>query len=165
MKFESLHHLYLNELHDLYHAENQIIKALPKMIESANSAELRNALSDHLEQTRTHVARLEQVFRLHNEEVKEEKCKGIVGIIDEGKDLIKHDENLDVRDAAIIASAQKVEHYEIASYGTARTWAQLMNHDEAARLLQQTLDEEEAADKKLTEIAMALNPIAVRRAG
>src|SRR5262245_43338626 len=116
MKFENLHDLYLNELRDMYHAENQIIKTLPKMIESANSNELRTALNTHLEQTRTHVDRLEQVFRLHNEEIKEEKCKGMQGIIDEGKDLAKHDENLDVRDAAIIASAQKVEHYEMASY-------------------------------------------------
>jgi ferritin-like metal-binding protein YciE len=165
MKFESLHDLYLNELRDMYHAENQIIKTLPKMIESVNSSELRNALSNHLEQTRTHVDRLEQVFRLHNEEIKEEKCKGMQGIIDEGKDLSKHDENLGVRDAAIIASAQKVEHYEIASYGTLRTWAKLMGHDEAAILLQQTLDEEGEADKKLTQIAMSLNPTAVRSAG
>ena len=165
MKFLTLHDLYVNELRDLYHAENQIIKALPKMIESANSAELRSALNDHLEQTRIHVERLEQVFRLHNEEAKAEKCKGMQGIIDEGKDLAKHDENLDVRDAAIIAAAQKVEHYEMASYGTARTWAGLMDYDEAARLLQQTLDDEGEADKKLTEIAMALNPVAVRSAG
>jgi ferritin-like metal-binding protein YciE len=165
MKFETLHDLYLNELHDLYHAENQIIKALPKMIESANLSELRNALSNHLEQTRGHVERLEQVFRLHNEEIEGEKCKGMQGIIDEGKDLIKHDENLDVRDAAIISAAQKVEHYEMAGYGTVRTWAKMMNHDEAAVLLQQTLDEEGEADKKLTEIAMTLNAEAVRRAG
>ncbi len=165
MKFETLHDLYLNELHDLYHAENQIIKALPKMIESANLSELRNALSNHLEQTRGHVERLEQVFRLHNEEIEGEKCKGMQGIIDEGKDLIKHDDNLDVRDAAIISAAQKVEHYEMAAYGTVRTWAKMMNHDEAAVLLQQTLDEEGEADKKLTEIAMTLNAEAVRRAG
>ena len=165
MKLETLHDLYINELHEMYHAEDQIIKALPKMIESANSNELRNALSNHLEQTRTHVERLEQVLRIHNEEIEGTKCKGMQGIIDEAKDLIKHDDNLDVRDAAIIASAQKVEHYEIAAYGTLRTWAGLMDHDEAARLLQQTLEEEGEADKKLTQIAMALNPVAVRRAG
>jgi len=165
MKLETLHDLYVNELRDLHHAENQIIKALPKMIESSNSTDLRNALANHLEQTRTHVERLEQVFRLHNEEIEDEKCKGMQGIIDEGKDLVKHDENLGVRDAAIIASAQKVEHYEMASYGTVRTWAEMMGHDEAARLLQQTLEEEEEADKKLTQIAMAINPVAVRRAG
>jgi ferritin-like metal-binding protein YciE len=164
MKLESLHELYLNELHDLYDGETQIIKALPKMIESSTSSELRNALSNHLEETRTQVTRLEQIFQLHNEDVKAEKCKGLRGIIDEGEDLIKHDENVIVRDAAIISAAQKVEHYEIASYGTVRTWAELMGHEESARLLQQTLDEEGEADKKLTEIAMALNPEAVRGA-
>jgi ferritin-like metal-binding protein YciE len=164
MKLLSLHDLYLNELHDLYDAENQIVKALPKMIESATSGELRNALSNHLEQTRAHVTRLEQVFQLHNEEVSGEKCKGMQGLIDEGKNLIKHDENLNVRDAAIIAAAQKVEHYEVASYGTVRTWAQLMGHMEAARLLQATLDEEAEADHKLTEIARTLNAAAERAA-
>jgi ferritin-like metal-binding protein YciE len=134
------------------------------MIESSTSSELRNALSNHLEETRTQVTRLEQIFQLHNEDVKAEKCKGLRGIIDEGEDLIKHDENVIVRDAAIISAAQKVEHYEIASYGTVRTWAELMGHEESARLLQQTLDEEGEADKKLTEIAMALNPEAVRGA-
>src|SRR6476660_565729 len=114
MKFASLHDLYLNELHDLYHAENQILKALPKMIEVTNSSQLRNALSEHLEQTRGQVTRLEQVFRLHNEEIEGQKCKGMAGIIDEGKEIIKHDENPDARDAGIIAAAQKVEHYEIA---------------------------------------------------
>jgi ferritin-like metal-binding protein YciE len=164
MKFESLHELYLTELHDLYDGEKQIIKALPKMIDSSTSAELRNALSNHLEETRAQVTRLEQIFRLHNQEVKGEKCKGLEGIIDEGKDLIKHDENVIVRDAAIISAAQKVEHYEIAGYGTVRTWAELMGHEEAAQLLQRTLDEEGEADKKLTEIAMALNPEAVHGA-
>jgi ferritin-like metal-binding protein YciE len=161
MKLASLHELYLNELHDLYDGEKQIIKALPKMIESSTSAELRNALSNHLEETRSQVTRLEQIFRLHNEGVKGEKCKGLEGIINEGKDLLKHDENVIVRDAAIISAAQKVEHYEMAGYGTVRTWAELMGHEEAARLLQETLDEEGEADKKLTEIAMALNPEAV----
>jgi ferritin-like metal-binding protein YciE len=164
MKLASLHELYLNELRDLYDGEQQIVKALPKMIESSSSAELRNALANHLEQTRAQVTRLEQIFQLHNEEPKTEKCKGLRGIIDQGADLIKHDENVIVRDAAIISAAQKVEHYEIASYGTVRTWAELMGHDEAAQLLRQTLDEEGEADKKLTEIAMALNPEAVRGA-
>jgi ferritin-like metal-binding protein YciE len=165
MKLETLHDLYVRELHDMYDAESQIIKALPKMIDATNSSELRNALANHLEQTRTHVDRLEQVLRLHNEEVEGEKCKGMKGIIAEGGALIKNDDNLNVRDAAIIASAQKVEHYEIASYGTLRTWAEMMGHEEPALLLKQTLDEEEAADAKLTEIAMTLNTEAVRRAG
>ena len=165
MKIESLHDLYIKELHDLYDAENQIINALPKMIEASNSAQLRSALSEHLEQTRNQVARLEQVFRLHNEDVEGEKCDGMSGIISEGKDILKHDENLDVRDAGIIGAAQRVEHYEMAAYGTVRTWAEQMGHTQAAELLQQTLDEEGEADKRLSEIAMSLNIEAVRRAG
>ena len=165
MKLESLHDLYLNELHDLYNAENQILKALPKMIESAQSTELRDALNQHMQQTHEQVRRLQQVFQLHNEEVKGQKCKGMEGVIEEGKDLLKHDENPAARDAAIILAAQKLEHYEMAGYGAVRTWAQLMGHTEAAQLLQQTLDEEGEADKTLTEIAQRLNIVAVRRAG
>jgi ferritin-like metal-binding protein YciE len=156
MKLESLHELYLNELHDLYDGETQIIKALPKMIESSTSSELRNALSNHLEETRTQVTRLEQIFQLHNEDVKAEKCKGLRGIIDEGEDLIKHEENVIVRDAAIISAAQKVEHYEIASYGCVVTWAQHLGLSEVADLLEQTLDEEKATDQKLTELAESM---------
>lgn len=165
MKLESLHELYIKELRDLYNAENQIIKALPKMIESATSSDLRTALETHLQETHEQVRRLQQVFRLHNEEVKGENCKGMEGIISEGKELLKHDENLNVRDAGIIAAAQKVEHYEMASYGSVRTWAKQMGHTEAVTLLQQTLDEEGQADAKLSEIARALNAEAVRRAG
>jgi len=165
MKFESLHDLYINELHDLYNAENQILKALPKMIESAQSTELRTALNNHMQQTHEQVRRLQRVFQLHNEEVKGQKCKGMEGIIDEGKDLLKHDENPALRDAAIISAAQKVEHYEMAGYGAVRTWAQQMGHTEAVELLQQTLNEEGEADKKLTQIAGTLNIQAVRRAG
>jgi ferritin-like metal-binding protein YciE len=165
VKLESLHQLYITELHDLYDAENQIIKALPKMIDAANSNQLRTALEEHLEQTRGHVSRLEQIFQMHNEDVKGQKCKGMDGIIDEDKDIVKHDENLGVRDAGIIAGAQKVEHYEIASYGSVRTWAEQMGHTQAAQLLQQTLNEEKEADKKLTQLAESLNTEAVRRAG
>jgi ferritin-like metal-binding protein YciE len=164
MKLETLHDLYINELHDLYDAENQIVKALPKMIESSQSTELRTALSNHLEETQTQVRRLEQIFEMHGEDIKGEKCKGLRGIIDEGEDLIKHDDNLDVRDAAIIAAAQKVEHYEIAGYGTVRTWAEMMGHERAAQLLQETLNEEGEADKKLTRIARTLNAEAERGA-
>src|SRR5262252_561731 len=116
MKLESLHELYLKELRDLYHAEKQIVKALPKMIEASESSDLRTALSDHLQETQNQVTRLERVFQMHNVEPKTETCKGMEGIIDEGKDIAGHDENTDVRDAGIIASAQKVEHYEIAAY-------------------------------------------------
>jgi ferritin-like metal-binding protein YciE len=165
MKLESLHTLYIQELRDLYHAEKQILKALPKMIEVASSQELRSALSKHLEETRNHVTRLERVFQTHNLEPKAETCKGMEGIIEEGKEIAGHDENPGVRDAGIIAGAQKVEHYEIASYGSVRTWAQQMGHRQAAELLQQTLDEEKQADAKLTQIAQSLNVEAVRHAG
>jgi len=164
MKFESLHDLYLNELHCLYNAENQVVKALPKMIESVHSADLRNALNEHLQQTHEQVRRLQQVFQLHHEEAKGQRCKGVEGLIEDGKDLLRHDENADVRDAAIIAAAQKLEHYEIATYGALRTWARQMGHLEAADLLQRTLDEEGESDKKLTQIAQALNIQAVRHA-
>jgi ferritin-like metal-binding protein YciE len=164
MKLETLHDLYVNELHDLYDAENQVVKALPKMIESSQSTELRNALANHLEETRGQVARLERIFQMHGEDIKGEKCKGLRGIIDEGEDLIKHDDNLNVRDAAIIAAAQKVEHYEMAGYGSVRTWAEMMGHQQAAQLLQQTLNEEGEADKKLTRIAQTLNAEAERGA-
>ncbi len=165
MKLETLHALYLKELRDLYNAENQIVKALPKMIEAANSAELRAALSNHLEQTKGHVTRLERVFQLHNESPKGETCKGMEGILDEDKSILSHDENRGVRDAGIIAGAQKVEHYEMAGYGSVRSWAQQMGHTQAVELLQQTLDEEKQADAKLTQIAQTLNVEAVRRAG
>jgi ferritin-like metal-binding protein YciE len=164
MKIDSLHALYLTELRDLYHAEKQIVKALPKMIEHTNSTDLRTALSNHLEETRGHVARLERVFGLHGEQPKAETCEGMEGIIDEGEDIVSHDENPNVRDAGIIAGAQKVEHYEIASYGSVRTWAEQMGHQEAATILQQTLNEEKRADEKLTQIAASLNLEAVRSA-
>ncbi|HWB84284.1 MAG TPA: ferritin-like domain-containing protein [Bryobacteraceae bacterium] len=165
MKLQSLHDLYINELYDLYNAEKQILKALPKMIDSASHSELRSGLSEHMEQTREHVRRLERIFQMHNVEIKDEKCEGIQGILEEGKDIIKHDENKNVLDAAIIAAAQKVEHYEMASYGSVRTWARQMGHQQAADLLQQTLNEEGEADKKLTTVAESLNVEAVRRAG
>lgn len=153
MKLESLHDLYLSELRDLYGAEHQIIKALPKVIDKTTSPQLRQALEMHLEQTRGHVTRLEQVFQMHGEEAKKEKCKGMNGILDEGDDMIGKDASPDVRDAAIISACQRVEHYEMAGYGSVRTYAEQMGHDRAAAILQQTLDEEGQADKKLTEIA------------
>lgn len=165
MKFEDLHSLYLHELKDLYDAEKRIVKALPKIIEASNSQPLRTALSNHLEETKGHVTRLEQVFQLHNEKADTEKCKGMSGILDEGEDILGHDENVDVRDAGIIAGAQKVEHYEMAGYGTVIAWARQMGHSRAAQILEQTLNEEKNADAKLTEISKTLNVEAVRRAG
>jgi ferritin-like metal-binding protein YciE len=164
MKFESLHDLYLNELRDLYHAEKQILKALPKVIEKTSSPELQTALSRHLEETKGHVTRLEQVFRLHNEEPKAETCDGMKGILSEGEDILGHDENPAVRDAGIVAACQKVEHYEMAAYGSVRIWAEQMGHTQAAQILQETLDEEKQADKKLTQIGQQLNVESVRRA-
>jgi len=165
MKFESLHDLYLEELRDLYSAEKQILKALPKVIESTDSPDLRRALSNHLEETKNHTLRLEQVFQLHNEKAKAQTCDGMKGILEEADDILDHDENAAVRDAGIIAGCQRVEHYEIAGYGSVRTWAEQMGHREAAQLLQQTLDEEKHADKKLTEVAAQLNLESVHRAG
>jgi ferritin-like metal-binding protein YciE len=164
MKFESLHDLYLQELRDLYSAEKQILKALPKVIENIDSPDLRTALSNHLEETKNHVIRLEQVFRLHNQPAKTETCDGMKGILSEGEDILDHDENTAVRDAGIISSCQRVEHYEMAAYGSVRTWAEQMGHTEAARILQQTLDEEKRADQKLTQIATQLNLESVQHA-
>lgn len=154
MKLESLNDLYLAELRDLYSAEDQIIKALPKVIEKTTSPELRQALQNHLEETRGHVTRLEHVFEMHGEEAKKQKCKGMQGVLDEGSEMLGYDATPDVRDAAIISACQRVEHYEMAAYGSVRTYAEQMGHDRAAALLQETLDEESAADKKLTDIAV-----------
>ncbi|HTZ94869.1 MAG TPA: ferritin-like domain-containing protein [Terriglobales bacterium] len=157
MKPNSLHELYLEQLKDLYDGENQIIKALPKMIEKATSQSLKEALNEHLEVTKEQAARIETIFEKIGDKAKGEKCKGIAGIIDEGDDLIGDVKDPDVRDAAIIAAAQRVEHYEMAGYGTARTFAQLLGQQEAAQVLQQTLDEEKEADETLTGLASDIN--------
>jgi ferritin-like metal-binding protein YciE len=153
MKLNSLHDLYINELKDIYHGEQQILKALPKMAENASSPELRNAFQEHLEQTRTHVSRLEQIFERLGEPAKGNKCKGIEGIIDEGENTMDKDAPPAVSDAALIGSAQRVEHYEMAVYGTIRTYAKRLGLEDQAQLLQQTLLEEEETDKKLTTLA------------
>ena len=153
MKLESLNDLYISELKDLYSAEDQIVKALPKVIEKTTSPELRQALADHLEETRGHVARLEEIFEMHGEEAKKQKCKGMQGVLAEGEEIMGYDATPEVRDAAIISACQRVEHYEIAAYGTVRTYAEQMGHERAAAVLQETLDEEMAADEKLTDIA------------
>lgn len=153
MKINSLHDLYITELKDLYDAENRILKALPKMAEAANSQELRNAFEQHLAQTRRHAERLEQIFQKLDESPKGQKCKGIEGIIDEGEDLMDEDAPAAVCDAGLIASAQRVEHYEIAAYGTVRTYARRLGFEDHARLLNETLQEEGETDKKLTSLA------------
>lgn len=157
MKANSLRELYLGELRDLYDAEHQIIKALPKMISKTSSDELKSALTEHLEVTRQQAERLEQIFQIIGEKAKTEKCHGVEGVIKEGSELLKETDDEGVRDAAIISAAQKVEHYEIASYGTVRTWASLLGEREAADLLEQTLNEEKEADQKLNEIAESVN--------
>lgn len=157
MKANSLQELYVGELRDLYDAEHQIIKALPKMISKTSSEELKSALSEHLDITRRQAERLEQIFENMGERAKAQKCKGMAGVIEEGNELLKEAEDEDVRDAAIIASAQKVEHYEMAGYGTVRTWATLLGEEDAANLLEETLNEEKEADQKLTDIAESIN--------
>jgi ferritin-like metal-binding protein YciE len=153
MKLKSLHDLYVHELRDLYNGENEIIKALPKMAKAANAPELRSALEEHLQISRGQVERLDRIFQRLDESPKGVTCKGIKGIIDEGEDVMDMDAPEMVSDAALIGAAQRVEHYEIAAYGTARTYAQRLGYDEDARLLQDTLNEEGEADKKLTGIA------------
>jgi ferritin-like metal-binding protein YciE len=153
MKMKTLHDLYVEELKDLYSAENQIIKALPRMVKAASSSELQEAFEKHLEETKEHAQRLEQIFKKMGINSKGKKCKGMKGLLEEGKDMLKGKAEPAVKDAGIIAAAQRVEHYEIAGYGCARTYAGIIGDQEAAELLQQTLEEEGAADKKLTEVA------------
>jgi len=159
VKLESLRELLIEELQDLYSAENQILEALPKMIEEADSPELKNGFSQHLEQTRGHVRRLDQIFDQLGKDVdrKEKTCKGMKGIIKDAEDLLDEDAEPEVLDAGMIAGAQRVEHYEIAGYGTVRTYAQLLGRKDWAQLLQQTLDEEKETDQKLNQLAGRIN--------
>lgn len=158
MKLQSLNDLLIKELQDLYDAENRIIEALPKMAEKASSPELRAGLNQHLEQTRGQVRRLDQIFdQIRDIDREDGKCKGIEGIVKEGEELLKKDAEPEVRDAGIIASAQKVEHYEIASYGTVRTYAQLVGRQDWARLLEETENEEKETDRKLNQLASHIN--------
>lgn len=153
MNLDSMKKLFIHELQDLHDAENQILEALPKMASKASHAELKNAFEEHHRQTENHVRRLEQIFDGLGEKAGGVKCKGIRGIISEGEEILKEDDDEDVRDAGMIAAAQRVEHYEIAAYGTARTYARMLGDENAARLLQETLDEEGETDKKLTRLA------------
>ena len=150
---EALQQLLQNEIEDLYDAEQQILKALPKMIEASSSPELQRALNEHLTVTQNQVTRLEQIFQELGEKPRKKPCKGMAGIIAEGAEVLDEDLEDATMDAGIIGAAQKVEHYEIASYGTARTLAQTLGSEEIARLLEETLDEEKEADELLTQIA------------
>ena len=151
-----LEELLVDELKDIYSAENQIIKALPKMAKSASSPELKRAFERHLEETRRQVERLDQIGQALDVKMTGKKCKGMEGLIEEGKELMEEDLDENALDAGLIGAAQKVEHYEIAAYGTARTHAEMLGYTKAAKLLQQTLDEEGATDKKLTQIAESI---------
>lgn len=153
MPGESLQDIYVEQLKDLYSAENQILKALPKMAKGAASAELQSAFKEHEVATRTHVERLEKIFEQLGEKPGGHKCKGMEGLLAEGDEVLEEHEQSDARDAAMIAAAQRVEHYEIAGYGTVRTMANMLGLGDQAELLQRTLDEEGETDKKLTGLA------------
>src|SRR5215472_1724249 len=152
----TMQELFLDELRDLYDAEKQLTKALPEMADAASTEELRSAFEDHLEQTRGHVQRLEQIFEELGEKSSGKKCAAMAGLIKEGNEVVDESDESVVRDAGLIAAAQKAEHYEMSGYGSARTHAQLLGNKRAATLLKETLDEEKAADAKLNEIAMTL---------
>jgi ferritin-like metal-binding protein YciE len=163
MKLDTLQKLYTEELRDLYNAENQLLKALPKMAKAVSSEELKDAFGKHLEQTKGHVERLEQVFEALDENPKGKTCRAMKGLIQEGSEILEQDGDESVRDAGIIVAAQKVEHYEIAGYGSARTFAHLLGQNKAAELLQTTLDEESETNELLTRLAESIiNPEAVR---
>ncbi len=156
MKLDSLKKLYIEELRDLYSAENQLLKALPKMAKAASAPKLQQAFQSHLEETKNQVTRLQTIFEKLEKSPRGKTCKAMEGLIEEGAELLKEDAEPQILDAALIAAAQRVEHYEIAGYGTVRTYAKLLNDTEAARLLQETLDEEGGADEKLTQLAESL---------
>ena len=157
MSAENLQELFVEEVRDIYDAEKQLVKALPKMAKATESAELRAAFEEHLEITRAHVGRLEEVFKLLGMAARGKTCEGMKGLIEEGQEAMEEMEG-SVLDAALIASAQKVEHYEIATYGTLATFAEVLGMEDAKDLLGQTLDEEKEADEKLTQIAGQINP-------
>jgi ferritin-like metal-binding protein YciE len=153
MSLDTLEKLYIDELRDLYNAENQLLKALPKMAKGASSPELKDAFEKHLEQTKGHVQRLEELFEQRDDSPKGKTCKAMKGLIEEGSEILKEEGEDSVLDAGMIVAAQKVEHYEIASYGSVRTFANLLGKEEEAKLLQATLDEEAETNETLTQLA------------
>jgi ferritin-like metal-binding protein YciE len=154
-KMKNLEDLFLHSLEDLYDAENQVMKALPKMAESAQADELKQSFKDHLEMTRGQIERLDQIFKELKKPAQGKHCKGMEGLIKEGDEMIKEEMEPGVKDAALIAAAQKVEHYEISGYGTARSYAQALGHQNIAKMLDQSANEEGETDKLLTQIAEA----------
>jgi ferritin-like metal-binding protein YciE len=161
MAKEALKNLYIEELRDLYDAENRLVKALPRLAKAAESEELRAGFEEHLEQTKGHVDRLRQIFESLDERPSGKKCAAMIGLIQEGQDILDEDFEDGVKDAALISAAQRVEHYEIAAYGCVKTWAGLLGETEAQSLLEQTLNEEKEADGKLTELSSEINLEAV----
>jgi ferritin-like metal-binding protein YciE len=162
MKLETLKDLYIHELKDLYSAEKQIIKALPKMVKAATNKQLATGFEEHFKQTKEHVARLEKILTSHDESTRGPKCEGMEGLLKEGEEMIEEDAEEEVRDAGLIAAAQRVEHYEMAGYGCARTYAELLEDRDGAQLLQTTLTEESDTDKKLTKLANSVINVAAR---
>jgi len=157
MEHSALMELYVDELKDLYDAESRLVKALPKVVKTATSDKLRSAVEEHLEQTRGHVDRLKEIFDNLGEKATGKKCAGMMGILKEGEEIMQEDYEGEAMDAALISAAQRVEHYEIAAYGTVRTWAELLGESEASNLLEKTLEEEKETDQKLTELAEEIN--------
>ena len=162
MKLETLQDLYIHELKDLYSAEKQLIKALPKMVKAANNEKLATGFKKHLEETKVHAERLEEILKSHDETTRGPKCQGMEGLLKEGEDMIKEEADEEVRDAGLISAAQRVEHYEIAGYGCARTYGELLGDKNGAKLLQKTLDEEALTDRKLTDLATSTINIAAK---
>lgn len=158
MANKDLRELYIDELKDLYNAETQLVKALPKMAKAASSDELRQGFEDHLEQTKGHVERLEKIFESLDESPKGKKCAGMEGLVEEGSEIMDEDYEGAVLDAALIGAAQRVEHYEIAGYGTVAEFAEILGESEHVTLLNETLEEEKETDNKLTELAKEINP-------
>jgi ferritin-like metal-binding protein YciE len=156
-KISTLEDAYIEQLRDIYSAESQLVKALPKMAKAAHSDELKNGFLEHLEQTKGHVTRLEQIFEELDEKPTGKKCQAMAGLVEEGSETISEDATPAVKDALLISAAQRVEHYEIAAYGTVKTFAQTLGHDDAAKLLDETLQEEVETDEKLTEAAQTIN--------
>ncbi len=165
MTIDNLRDLYKEQLEDLYSAEQQLIKALPKMAKAANSEELRSAFEDHLEQTKGHAQRIETIFEQMGEKLTAKKCKAMEGLVKEGSEVMEEDMEDGLKDAALIAAAQRVEHYEIAGYGCVKAYAARLGDEEAASLLEQTLEEEKEADQLLNGIAEELNIEVPQEAG
>lgn len=164
MSADNLEELLVDELKDLYSAEKQITKALPKLAKGSQSAELREAFESHLEETKGHVERLDQIFEILGKPSRGKTCHGMQGLLEEGSEMLEENEKGEVRDAGLISAAQRVEHYEIAAYGCVRQYAKLLGQDKIAKLLEQTLEEEKAADEKLNTIAEQVNSEALEKA-